>query len=195
VIHSLREALRDCCDLLRLIQGPPGPETRAERDAVHARFLGHLEICREQISSTRFEPTLPSGASLREAARAAESLWHSIVVLDRAMTDEYASIGAGAMESLLPEIREVERRSEGELKALAAALGRPHQSTATPGISSAVADTRERVERLLADQPPAADRTRGLQALVFALAEIERRLTQLGEVVWRGGAAEPAAGG
>ncbi len=87
--QKLQAAIEDCCALLRQISD--GAD-RAERNGLHARFLGHLEACHAEIASTRFEPTLPNGAGLRDAANAVESLWHSLVILDRAASDRQDAI-------------------------------------------------------------------------------------------------------
>lgn len=48
----LRRAIGDCQDLLRLIERGVGTDDRHERDAVHARFLGHLETARSRVRET-----------------------------------------------------------------------------------------------------------------------------------------------
>jgi hypothetical protein len=193
VAFALREAVTDCRDLLKTISGRADTADGSGTDTLHARFLGHLEACHDRIASTRFEPRLPSGASLRDAATAIESLWHSIVILDRAMADEYEAIGAATLRDLAPAIGKVERCCEAELTAIASALEGRDDDLGNARVREAMSEAIGSVERLLGRAGSDRDQAHGLHALMFALAEIERRLDQLGDVV-RGAAGPQGAG-
>ena len=200
VVFILREAVTDCRDLLKSISGRAEPANKSDTDALHARFLADLEACHDRISSTRFEPRLPSGAGLRDAATAVESLWHSIVILDRAMADEYQVIGAAVRRELSPAIGEVQRLCEAEVETIARALDGRDGDIGDGRVNTAVSEARECIEEVLGRPQASRDQAYGIHALLFALAEIERRLGQLAAVV-RGApvresascAAEPSA--
>ena len=187
-LHCLRAALTTCRDLLRLFSDDGGSDAREGRDALHARFLSTLEGCHDRIAGTRFDPRLPSGAGLGDAATAVEGLWHSIVILDRATADEYPAIRRGDRRELSPMIREVERRSEAALDAVVEALGgsapRPDQRALNDAVQDAVAQVRERIETMSTRSRAESGELRGLYALLFALLEIELRLGQLSAVAW-----------
>jgi uncharacterized membrane protein YccC len=185
VVHCLRAAVVDCRDLFALVSGRTQAATDpAEIEALHGRFLGHLESCQARISDTRFgRTTLPSGAGLDEAAAAVESLWHSIVILDRTMRDESPAMGTDTMWDLAPVLDEVQRRGATQLDAIAAALDDVEKDPETNHLQAAVQRARNRIEAALGRPGSPGSRSQGLYALLFALAEIELTLGKLRSVV------------
>ena len=177
--ETLRDALSDCEELLDLVVESVGATDRRMRDAVHARFLGRLETMHGQLgASVLLPPELRSGAALREVAVALESLWHSIVILDRVVGGERHIIAVEAVERLEPDIRAVQEAERRVLSDLRAGLERgtsPEPDTAP--LTEAVATAREAALRL--DIGTAT----GLHALIFALDEIEARTLQLVRVL------------
>ncbi|TPE51637.1 FUSC family protein [Amaricoccus solimangrovi] len=192
--HTLGEAVTDCRDLLRMITGRKDQRDRRETDALHARFLDHLVSSLERVSFSRFDPKLPSGTALREATTAVESLWHSIVILDRAMADETPVLDAGTARALDPAVTELERRAEHELDLIAAAIRDPDHRPGTADVAAAAAAARARIEAIVAQEEPAAPGARALHALLFAISEVELRLDQLARLVRAAGVAAPAGG-
>jgi hypothetical protein len=177
--ETLREALRDCEELLRLVVESVGATDRRMRDAVHGRFLGRLETMHGQLgASYLLPPSLRSGAALREAAVALEGLWHSIVILDRVVGSERHIIAVDAVERLEPDIRAVQEAARRVLSDLGADLDRgPSPEPDVSALTDAVATARETALGL--DVGTAT----GLHALVFALDEIEARTLQLVRVL------------
>ncbi|WP_299845915.1 FUSC family protein, partial [uncultured Jannaschia sp.] len=95
---ALRDALDDCRELLALIDQGVTTDEHDARDAVHSRFLGHLEAARARVRETRFSSRLRSGAGLRDAVRGVEALWHALIVLDRAVREERREISQDTLE-------------------------------------------------------------------------------------------------
>ena len=183
-VHTLRQAVEDCRQLLRLTSWETGAEAdRSERAALNARFLGHLETINAQISSTRFEPTLPNGAGLRQAAGAIESLWYSLMIFDRAMLQARGAASSRASASALEEMR---RQTEREFDVVIAGLNgqkEPERGAAR----AAMADARERIGAIPACSRSAFTQAEEAHALSFALAEIDRSLSDLRETVLSSG--------
>jgi len=184
----LRRAIGDCQDLLRLIERGVGTDDHHERDEVHARFLKHLETARARVRETRFSPNLKSGASLRDAARGIENLWHAIVILDRAVSEERRDISGAALDRLRPLVDDVQRTARAYLAGLAEAM--KQDDPAPPDAQDfcrAVTRARDTAGDLV-DQGPRdwPLQGRGLHAVVFGIDETERQLLRLGRMVLSG---------
>jgi uncharacterized membrane protein YccC len=177
----LRNTLADCATLLELIAG--GAE-RERREALHGRFLGHLQTVRARIAQSRFRLRAAEGTRLRRAADAVESLWHTLVVLDRAMSVERHLIPPAVMDQLRPPVREVQKAAEDYLGTLVAGLTTSHlDPPPAERLGRAIARARDCAEAHL----NAARDPGGLRALAFALDELERwlpvLLAEVGELV------------
>jgi uncharacterized membrane protein YccC len=183
VTDSLVRILQDCQRLLDLI--PLGLETdeRYERDAVHGSLLKHLESARSQLSSTRFRARLPSGAPLRDAVVAAESLWHAIVVLDRAVSSKRHDIAAPIVQPLEAALFKVRDTTASVLSGLKAALRGSHGPTCDlDELADTLANAGEEIDRQRRSDHSRRE-TKALDTLEFSLSEIDRSLRQLVGVV------------
>jgi uncharacterized membrane protein YccC len=180
VADTLRAALGDCETLLRLIVQGVETDEREERDATHARFLSRLERLHGQVGETYFSPRLPSGAPLRRAAIALENLWHALVILDRAISDERTVIGPDVLRDLRPAIRRVQEVSLSVIRDLGASIGSDDApAPSTDLLCAAIAEARARADDCCGD----AQRALGVHAVVFALDELDERLVQLVQVL------------
>lgn len=182
--HALRKALKDCHALLQLIERGVSTDDHHERDEVHARFLRHLEMARSRVRETRFHPKLPSGVRLRDAVQGVESLWHALVILDRAVSEERRDISRTALDRLRPVVDEVQARARDYLSDLTDAM---NSSGADPPDSVAfcrsVAHARDRIGALLDDGAPDwPHQARALHAVTFGLNETERQLLHLSRI-------------
>lgn len=176
VALTVRAALADCETLLRLIEKGVETDKRNERDATHARFLGRLETLHGQVGETYIAPRLRSGAPLREAAVSLENLWHGLVILDRAISDHRGSVEADTLGELRPAIRRVQEAARsviGKLRTAIADEGTPAPSTEE--LRYAIESAREIAEPFCSGGRQA----RGVNAVVFALDELEWRTVQL----------------
>lgn len=195
--RALQKALVDCRELLELAVKEVDGGRRREQDAVHARFLRNLETARSHASETWFRPRLPSGVRLDDALVACESLWHGLVILDRAVSGERDHIGGETLRMLRPAIRDVQRTACEFVDAGAEALQQEHREPPSPqALHEAVGRARKTAFRLGAGRrggPQDEDRSKGLHALVFALDEVERRLVEITALV--GGSRPRAATG
>lgn len=180
VAFTLRAALEDCETLLRLIENGVETDERDERDATHARFFGRLETLNGQVGQTYIAPRLRNGAPLRQAAVSLEDLWHGLIILDRAISDQRSVIGADALRELRPGIQRVQeaaRATIGELRAVIDDKDAPAPSTAR--LCEAIRSARDAAEPFGGETQQA----RGIHAVLFALDELERRILQLVRVL------------
>lgn len=191
VAYALQLALQDCQKLLELIVDSVEKDDRSQRDAVHARFLGHLEAARARLMETRFRPLLPTGARLRPAVVAVETLWHTIVILDRAVSEESHEIGREAIERLRPSVLQAQSAACDLFGQLSEALGKKGVDAPDTGaFQRALADARDQAQReydrSASDHPGKA---KGLHTLMFALDEMRRTTLELAAAM------EPQDGG
>jgi uncharacterized membrane protein YccC len=182
---AMRDALTDCQDLLELIDEGVSTDDHRERDKVNRRFLQHLEIAKSRVSETRFAPELKSGAELRDAVRGVESLWHALVILDRAVTDERQDISHPALSSLAPAIDKVQGSARDHLAGIIAAMKDDRENAPAPDqLCETIAHARDHAAELAdegaEDWPRQA---RALHAVIFGLNETERQLLRLGKTV------------
>jgi uncharacterized membrane protein YccC len=184
--EALRSALATCEALLARVLEDVRHTDRAERDAMHARFLADLETVHGHLAETYIAPRLPSGVPLREAAAAVESLWHTIVILDRVLSDERAELGPAVIARAAPPIARVQATARPVLARLVEDLeaGDDARPPPTGALLAAIDAARRRARRLRATTAPReGPRARRLHALIFALDEIERRMLQLVRVL------------
>ncbi len=176
VLHALGATLTDCRDLLRLTSRETGTEEdRSARGALNARFLEHLDTCHARMSSTQFKPM-----NVHQVADAIESLWYSIVILDRTMR---RVTGAELSHELPAALHPVHRQLEAQLDDFAAALGSGREQSRLECTTGAVSDARREIGGILARSGRPSAQVEGLHALSFALAEVERTLGHLGGVL------------
>lgn len=177
-VAALRRALCDCEELLKLLSGAVGTDDRQDRDRLHAQFLSDLEAARSRLSSTRFRPVLPSGMRLRDAVNGVESLWHSVVILDRVISDKRNDLSDRTLDQLAPAIREVQDEAARLVAQVSQALDQKAPAPqGSDALKEAVARARDTTGRLLDtgdDRFPAHGKA--LNAVSFALDEIEYRL-------------------
>jgi hypothetical protein len=181
--RALRKALNDCRDLLELTVKDIGGSGERAQDAVHARFLSDLESARARASATWFRPRLPSGVGLQDALIACESLWHGLVILDRALGDERENIGARTLGLLKAPIRKVQLAACQFLDDATDSLGSSEgQAPDAARLRDVVGRARSEAFRLGSEgglSHAGKERSKGLHALVFALDEVERRLVEI----------------
>ncbi len=182
--YAVREALRDCQDLLALIDEGVGTDDHRQRDAVHRRFLQHLDIARARVSETRFAPEMATGTDLRDAVRGVDNLWHALRILDRAVTAERQDISQNALTSLAPAIDAVEAAAQRRLAAIIGQLdGSEDDMPDTDDLRRSIAKARDHADALskedTVDWPGQA---RALHAVIFGLDETERQLHRLARI-------------
>ncbi|WP_322889451.1 FUSC family protein [Yoonia sp. 76] len=178
---ALLDTLGDCKDLLTLIDQGVSTDEHEDRDAVHRRFLQHLEIARSRVDEARGSSALRTGTGLRSAVRGVESLWHALVILDRAVTAERGDISDSALKSLAPAVDAVQDSAKRQIDSIIAAMKGLHGAARVPDdLRDAVAQARDHAAGLASrnatDWPHQA---RALHAVIFGLNETERQMDQL----------------
>ena len=172
VLHALGDTIMDCRDLLRLTSRETGTEEdRSARGALNARFLEHLDTCHARMSSTRFKLM-----NVHQVADAIESLWYSIVILDRTMR---RVTGAELLHELPAALHPVHR----QLDDFSAALGSGREQSGLECTIGAVSNARRQIGGILARSRRPSAQVEGLHALSFTIAEVERTLGHLGGVL------------
>jgi uncharacterized membrane protein YccC len=187
--RMVRETLGHCRDLLRLAIDSVEADNQEERDAIHARVLGDLQEARERASGTWFRPRFARGVSFRDAIRAAEGLWHALVVLDRAVAGHRSEIGERAIQEVTPAARDVQQAACAFIDDAIRALD-DEQAEIPPVacLRHSVASAREAAVHASGDDQPLrnAGNAAGLLALIFALGEVERRLLEIRDLIEAG---------
>lgn len=180
---SLRAALGDCRRLIGLIEAGIATDDHHERDEVHARFLGHLEHARARLSETDIRPWLPSGVPLRTAVEAVERLWHALVMLDRAVTDERSAIRADVLDRLRALMDPVHHEAGRRLDHVRAAMERGDADpAASDRLDAAIAAVRAEIDAVSSGDAVRRDELRALNVLAFALDETASQIAALGEL-------------
>lgn len=193
-VRFIQAALRDSRELLQLTLQGVDRDDRGQRNFVHARFFGNLEAARASASQTWFRPYLYSGLPLHDALYATESLWHGLVVLDRAMADERQHLKSAALKALHPCIEEVQQASCEYVDSLVGAIEGQNTLPPKDALNRTVAKTRDAAKASnQRSAEPNGDRERAVHALIFALDEVERNLTDLGDMLANGTAGPATA--
>jgi hypothetical protein len=175
--EALQATIDDCQALLEAITARTG---RPEREALHARFLDHLQSVQARIAETRFGPALPGGAQLRDAALTVEIFWHTLVLLDRVLSDERYIVDTAAIERLQPEVERVRHEASAFLARVAAEIETDYPTLPhTRALRTATRAACQASEDLDRDHPG----VEGVHALTFALGEIERRLEEFDAIM------------
>lgn len=186
--YVLQQTVRACREFLCAILDGVEDDDREREDAMHARFVSHLQTLHSYVRETFIRPRLPSGVPLREAAQAVESLWLTLIVLDRVVSDERQKLGPELLARIKPAVARVRDAAEPLLDQLTqdliAAPARPPCTNALVAAASAARDEVGDVQdALVAEDGPKAKR---LDALVFAFNEIERSTLRLVHVLMPG---------
>ena len=183
--YALRSALDDCQVILDLIVRGLDEDDMRDREKAHARFLGHLETARSRLSETRFRPELPNGASLRRAFTAVEYLWHSIVILDRAVSEGQEDVDADVIQRLKPAVCELQEAACGSLSRVRAGMAARNAPDLRPDrFRGAVERARDEIKKAARESPSDLTiRHKRLNALVFAVDQMEFSLLELYEVL------------
>ncbi|MBZ4689306.1 MAG: rane protein [Cereibacter sp.] len=186
---SLQRALRDCRSFLTLIEHGVGAGDRANREKVNLSFRRNITDLRDRIVETRFTASLPSGVGLHRAAESAEAFWYALVVLDRVVSAERQDLPDGAVEQLQPVLTRLSAEANRIVGALptVTAPGKGKPISPEP-LREAAGAARDRVWSLTACS---ARQDRALQALIFALNEIEESLLKLLQVMQPEGEGAP----
>ncbi|WP_342300867.1 FUSC family protein [Cereibacter sphaeroides] len=184
-VLSLREAMDDCREFLGLIHKGVTTDDRRNRYFLHQRFRGHLFALYDRIAETHFTPQVRSGAGLREAADAVEALWYALVILDRGVISGRARLSDSTVERVRPVLAAVQTEACRVLESASVAAG-PGRATPTDPteLKRVLAEARELTLAAAAegrDIAPAQEQA--LQALSFALDEMERSLMALMRVI------------
>ncbi|MGI4858393.1 MAG: hypothetical protein ACRYHA_16065, partial [Janthinobacterium lividum] len=190
----IANALDDCRELLCDLSEIGTDAPRAHRDALHERFLRHLETARAVIAVTRVHARIRTGRGLGAALGAAERLWHGLVVLDRASTEQrmhLASADIAALKDHMDAVREAASRFLSEL----AAHLREHQTRTTrttsagcpdpAALEEVIASTKRDARRRLinAEIREDDDRYHAIHTLLFGLDQAYANLVQLGHLM------------
>ncbi len=188
VHYLVEQCLSDCRDLLdRILKGTDKASVR-ERDQAHADFLDHLQDARKILARTYRPPTLPGGASLRDALTAIERLWAAVLILDRVVRDELPYAPADRLQRLRPSIDHV-RQAACEL--VDELMERANGTSRSPSLASLhqrIEATKALGRQHLAGQPAEADADHGraLHALFFALDAVSGNIEELDRLMTRG---------
>lgn len=182
---GILDTLHDCQDMLTLINRGVSTDEHDRRDALHGRFLQHLDIARSRVAESRFSPALKTGADLRSAVRGVETLWHALVILDRAVTVERGDISAAALDRLAPAVDAVQDSAKRQIDRIIAMV-KGTRDTAPPrdDLHRVVAQARDQATDLA--QEAATDwpgQARALHSVIFGLNETERQLDQISKIL------------
>ncbi len=183
-VKFVETALEHVRDLLDLVVRSVDAEERRERDAVHAQFLSTLETARQTAAESWFKPRLASGATLRDALRAVEGLWHGIVILDRVVSDEKRFLDEPVLSVIRPTIEEVRQAACAQADALTSLLDHGHPEWPRPSLAAVIRRARQTALEFLTEHGRVDDdRSRSVHALVFALDEVERSFTEVARLI------------
>ncbi|MGI4861507.1 MAG: FUSC family protein [Janthinobacterium lividum] len=187
----IANALDDCRELLCDLSEIGADAPRVHRDALHERFLCHLETARAVVAVTRVRAQIRTGRSLGVALGAAERLWHGLVVLDRASTEQGEHLTAADIAALKDHMAAVREAASGFLSALAAHL-REHQAKVPTAkcpdpcaLEDVIALTKRDARRQLisAEIREDDDRYHAIHSLLFGLDQAYSNLVQLGRLM------------
>ncbi|MDR5881868.1 FUSC family protein [Caballeronia sp. LZ032] len=182
----MAELLDDCRALLATLPILHPAEDRQTVDALHERFLRHLVDARAVCSETRVRARFATGPTLNTALNAFETLWHGLVLLDRAGQVQ-EGLSASEREASAGHIRTVSDCAGAYLEALAGWLRDtdsqpPTERFLTP-LHDASAAIKASFSHIIASCPPDSPRVQRLSTLTFALEQIESNLANIGQVL------------
>lgn len=180
-IAALQRALGRCERLFELAAGGlKNGEDRREQDAVHAAFLQDIDAARTQTRTSLFGRRIANGAGLKEATDSVEGLWYSLVILDRAVSDECSGMSDTGCRTIEREIRSVQSACAEEIRSLGTALDSDATETAPAHrFRAAIETSRLRLIDQARGRPEAEQQA--YAAVGFALREIETRVRSLSE--------------
>jgi uncharacterized membrane protein YccC len=175
VVSALQRALWNCEELFTLITDALQDDDRGSRDAVHAAFLQNLETARFQSGAAMFGGRK---LDLQAATITVESLWHALVILDRAVSDERPDIPTELLPSIQNGIREVQNAACEEIRR----ISRAFSVGAAPSkreLDEVINRVRHRFARSVEHESGAS--RRAVDALLFALWDVGLRMRQVSE--------------
>ena len=190
VFGIMARLLDDCRELLRVlpILGPAA--SRESIDALHESFIHHLVDARAVCGEARIKARLSSGPSLTSVLFAIETLWHGLVLLDRAGESEAKLLNDEDRALLLEHIDVVRRCGSDYLDRLSAFMRSggplPASEHALKPLDDAHARVKAHIDAILRS-PRDASRVQALTALSFALAQIGANFAYVGRVLEKRG--------
>lgn len=91
-LRLLATALRSCGDLADLSLGDLEGERDDERRPLQRRTLRQLHAAQEAVAAVRFRPGVGNGATVGQVAETAERLWHSLIIVERAVSEDRSQL-------------------------------------------------------------------------------------------------------
>jgi hypothetical protein len=178
--------LDDCRELLRVlpILGPAA--SRATVDTLHERFLRHLVDARAVCGEARIKARLASGPSLGAVLFAIETLWHGLVLLDRASESEAKSLNDEDRTLLADHVDVVRQAGTAYLDRLVAYMRNntplPSSQATLEPLADAHARVKAHIDTILRTHRDTS-RVQALSALSFALGQIGANFAYVGRVL------------
>ena len=188
VFNYIAEALDDCSELLNSISIFDQSQDRVALDALHERFLGHLELARSVSIETRIRAHFQSGVTLSSALSASERLWHGLVLMDRIGSAHGSDFTARDREVMMDVGNNVKACGSLYLSGLASYVrgshAAPNPGACKQALSEAHATLREELNNSAARD--SYDRYRSLHAVIFGFEQVGSNLIDLHQLLLRG---------
>ncbi|AMM17635.1 hypothetical protein AX768_26000 [Burkholderia sp. PAMC 28687] len=187
VFNFIAAALDDCSELLNHISIFDQPHDRAALDALHERFLGHLELARSVSIDTRIRAHFQSGLTLSSALSATERLWHGLVLLDRIGSAHGSHFTMGDREVMMDIGNNVKTCGALYLSRLAAYVRGGHAAPDPDACSRALNEAHETLREELdcSAARESYDRYRYLHSVIFGFEQVGENLIDLHQLLLR----------
>jgi len=187
-LRLLATALRSCGDLADLSLGDLKGERDDERTPLQRRTLRQLHAAQEAVSAVRFCSAVGNGATVGQVAETTERLWHSLIIVERAVSEERSQLDPEDLEAIRPDLGRIHRALGDLLPRLADGLGGRAEAE-DENLRECWREYREAVRHarsLLRQRSLGRDRDeeRAVQALLFGLEQIRKVLSELQALIF-----------
>jgi hypothetical protein len=185
VFVFIASALDDCSELLDHFSLFDQQQNRVALDALHERFLQHLELARSVSIDARVRAHFQSGVTLSAALSATERLWHGLVLLDRIGAAHGGNFTNKDRDLLMEVGRTVRSCGSRYLSGLAAYVrggqAAPNPDACRRALNEAHKILREEISDLAAHD--SYDRYRALHSVLFGFEQVSANLIDLHELL------------
>lgn len=183
----MADLLDDCRALLASLSLQSSALHRESIDSIHQRFLRRLIDARLICGDARVRPRLPRGPTLYAILDALETLWHGLVLLDRAVHSQRDALPD--RDPLLPTNDVVLKSANAYLQQLAAYMrgeaALPESAPSIQPIRDACTDLQRYIDTAFGDGRREARELHALSTLLFAFQQVTNNLDKIGTLLER----------
>lgn len=186
-LRSLATALRSCGELADLSLGDLEGARDSERMPMQRQALRHLQAAQEASEAVRFRLRRGNGVTARQIAETAERLWHSLIIVERVVSEDRSQLDPDDLEAIRPALSRIHWALGELLPHLADGLEKGLPDHGLQESWDAFRDALRDARRALAERGLGRDNDgeRAVQALLFGLDQIRKVLAELQALVQR----------